>query len=211
MFKIFTRLRFVSSLIAGISLLVSHSLFAWDAHGHRLSAYVAWEFMSAGAREKSFSILQQHPRFATDFIGAMPVDIQRADDNNKQRWLFAQAAVWPDMARNFRGADELRYHHPDWHWIDGTWVRDEATRQGNLYVGTSPKPALQARPAASILRRSHAENIVTAMDWALLELGRQGNTADKAIALSWMAHLIGDIHQPLHSGSLVSARLFVDG
>jgi hypothetical protein len=31
------------------------------------------------------------------------------------------------------------------------------------------------------------------------------------VALSWLAHLIGDIHQPLHTGALVSARLYADG
>lgn len=211
MLRISTRLLFVPSLIAVISLLFCNQLLAWDATGHRLSAYVAWEFMSPAAREKSITILQQHPRYETDFISAMPADIQRADDNNKQRWLFAQAAVWPDIARSFSGADELRYHHPDWHWIDGAWLRDEAIRQGNLYVGTSPGPAVQGRAAASVQRRSQADNIVTALDWALLELNRHGDSAEKAIALSWMAHLVGDIHQPLHSGSLVSARLFADG
>ena len=211
MLKSSTRFCLFPSLIAVISLLFCSQLLAWDATGHRLSAYVAWEFMSPAAREKSLTILQHHPRYETDFLSAMPADIQRADDNSRQRWLFAQAAVWPDIARRFSGADALRYHHPDWHWIDGAWVRDEAIRQGNLYIGTSPRPAIQGRAAASVQRRSHAENIVTALDWALLELNRAAHSAEKAIALSWMVHLVGDIHQPLHSGSLVSARLFADG
>ena len=35
--------------------------------------------------------------------------------------------------------------------------------------------------------------------------------AQRAVALCWVLHLMGDIHQPLHSGSLYSAELFATG
>ena len=34
---------------------------------------------------------------------------------------------------------------------------------------------------------------------------------DRAIALCWLAHLVGDIHQPCHAGSLYVAGVFPDG
>ncbi len=34
---------------------------------------------------------------------------------------------------------------------------------------------------------------------------------ERAIALSWLAHLVGDAHQPCHAGSLYIARVFPDG
>jgi hypothetical protein len=34
---------------------------------------------------------------------------------------------------------------------------------------------------------------------------------DKAVALAWLAHLTGDIHQPLHCGTLYTEELFPTG
>jgi hypothetical protein len=40
---------------------------------------------------------------------------------------------------------------------------------------------------------------------------KESAAADKAIALCWLFHLAGDIHQPLHSAALFSERLFPKG
>lgn len=201
----------LTSLLAS---LVSGSLAAWDATGHRLSAYVAWEMMSPDSRDKSLLILRAHPRFQADFMDNMPADIQSMDSIQQQRWLFGQAAVWPDLARGLSGADRRRYDHPNWHWIEGAWLRDEAIRHGNLYIDTQPHASIVGVGAAQIQRRSQAENIVNAIDLTLYQLGgtRSHQSAeDQALALSWFLHLTGDIHQPLHTGALVSERLFARG
>lgn len=202
---------FVAALLALGLLTGSAHTLAWDATGHRLSAYIAWEFMSATTRDKITSILQEHPRFEQDFAADMPENLRAADATVQGRWLFGQAAIWPDTARGFTGADQLRYNHPEWHWIDGAWLRDETVRQGNLYVDTPALPAIQGAAADTIRRRTQASNIVTAIDWLRFELQNADNNSDKAVALSWLSHLIGDIHQPLHTGGLVTDRLYADG
>lgn len=211
MFKPWNHSLPLACLLALVIVVFPVRVAAWDATGHRLSAYVAWEFMSEAARSNTLTILRQHPRFDQDFLAAMPEGIQQADTPVQERWLFGQAAIWPDTARSFTGADQMRYNHPEWHWIDGAWLRDEAVRQGNLYVDTPALPPIQGAPAHTIRRRAQAENIVTAIDWLRFELQNNSDNADKAVALSWLAHLIGDIHQPLHTGALVSARLYADG
>jgi hypothetical protein len=35
--------------------------------------------------------------------------------------------------------------------------------------------------------------------------------SEKAIMLAWLFHLVGDIHQPLHSTALFSQKLFLEG
>lgn len=184
---------------------------AWDATGHRLTAYVAWEFMSEDTRNNTLTVLRSHPRFGVDFIDNMPEDIRSSGSQQQNRWLFGQAAIWPDLARGFSGADSLRYDHPAWHWIDGAWVRDEAMRQGNLYVNTRAFADIRGTPAERVQRRSQAENLVAAIDLANYQLSSNQNASDKALALSWFLHLAGDIHQPLHTGALVSERLFAQG
>lgn len=40
---------------------------------------------------------------------------------------------------------------------------------------------------------------------------QQAQPGDRAIALCWLAHLVGDAHQPCHAGSLYAAGLFPEG
>ena len=53
---------------------------------------------------------------------------------------------------------------------------------------------------------------MTAIDYSTWMLANQASTAaEKAVALCWVLHLMGDIHQPLHTGSLYSSGVFADG
>jgi hypothetical protein len=206
-----TRRCVISSVHASLLMLLPFTANAWDATGHRLTAEVAWELMSSDTREQFITILRAHPRFEQDFLAAMPDALKSTDADTQARWLLGQAAIWPDMARGFEGDDQQRFDNPNWHWIDGAWVRDETVRQGNVYVNTAPRPDIQGVAAEQIQERSHVDNVANGLDFAIYELQNATNTADKAVALSWLLHLIGDIHQPLHTGGLVSERLFPEG
>ena len=50
------------------------------------------------------------------------------------------------------------------------------------------------------------ENILTAFDTNLAVLSSNAPARDKAVALTWLFHLIGDVHQPLHTTALFSAE-----
>lgn len=184
---------------------------AWDATGHRLSVYVAYQTLTAPQRDYWRDVLQHHPRYATDFADAMPEAVRVASRDEQTRWLLGQAAVWPDLARGLPDANRPEYNQPNWHWIDGAWVRDEAQMQGNRYVDTAPLPDIEGAPAHNSQYPSHASNVLTALERARWQLEHESDAAQRAIALCWLLHLIGDIHQPLHTGGLVSAQLFPDG
>lgn len=87
---------------------------------------------------------------------------------------FGYAATWPDVVR---GSKEDR---PTWHYIDLPF---------DLQGQKGPQP--NSTNAVSML----AKNV---------ELLTKGDDASKAVALSWVEHLVGDIHQPLHCTSLFS-------
>jgi hypothetical protein len=141
----------------------------------------------------------------------MPDEIKAADNDTQAQWQLGQAAIWPDLARGFEGDDEARFDNPNWHWIDGAWLRDEAVRQGNVYVNTEPFPNVAGVPAEQIQQRSQVDNVANGLDFAIYQLQNASDPAEKAVALSWLLHLIGDIHQPLHTGALVSESLFPEG
>ncbi|MEQ8955584.1 MAG: S1/P1 nuclease [Gammaproteobacteria bacterium] len=204
---------------AGIAFLslVLLSLFAaramaWDSVGHRVSAAVAYEYLSAETRDSLLEILRAHPRFRQDFEAEIPAFIDRDNEAEFQTWLLGQAAYWPDIARGLPEGERESYNRPVWHYTDGAWVRGAATRQGNIYVGIPPFPAIAGTPATEISNEQDASNVVTALDWNSHVLASTDfSMAQRAVALCWVLHLVGDIHQPLHTGSAYSPDLFSGG
>src|SRR5688572_5837796 len=94
-------------LLAGVT--PSH---AWNALGHKVIADIAWEELDPQARQQIVDTLRRHPRFDEDFAKQLPAEV------DEDRCIFQQAAVWPDMARGFRGEDRGTYDHPTWHYVN---------------------------------------------------------------------------------------------
>jgi hypothetical protein len=185
---------------------------AWDAVGHRLTAAVALEFISDSRRDQLLEILAAHPRYQQDFLEQIPAFVDQADRNALAQWLLGQAAYWPDIARGLPAAARQQYNRPPWHYTDGAWVRGAAAFQGNQYINTDPFPDIQGEAASRIDREADAHNVVTALDYNARLLSDAGtNPAARAVALCWVLHLIGDIHQPLHTGSMFSDNLLSGG
>jgi len=190
--------------------LISPAL-AWDASSHRLSVYVAWEGLTVDERSKLTKILESHPRFQQDFLDVMPANVLVSDEDTKARWLMGQAGIWPDITRNLDEEAQIRYNRPNWHYIDGAWTRGSA-EQGNVYVGADLLPSIYGEALGPIDDAADVSNIVLAIEYNLKTMrDTLSSEAEKAVALCWVLHLIGDIHQPLHSGALVSSKLFPNG
>ncbi len=201
----------ISLLLAGLTGAGAPAM-AWDSVGHRASAMVAVERLQPGVRERLVAILREHPRFEQDFMDQVPGFIDTGDALEFESWLLGQAAFWPDIVRGLPDAERNRYHRGNWHYIDGAWLRGAATAQGNVYVGIDPQPAIEGRSGAAIGGESEVDNVVLALDYNIRVLADPaGDPGRRAVALCWVLHLVGDIHQPLHTGSLFSARQFATG
>ena len=201
----------VASLALSLSV-VALPASAWDSTGHRLSASVALRYLDADTRASLRALLEQHPRYEQDFSSAMPDALAAATADEQLDWLLGQAAYWPDIARGFNDSERAKYSRPSWHYIDGAWLRDSASTQGNLYVNRPPAQAIQGPSAREVLSEDDADNVMTAIDYNTRVLADSAlPAAQRAVALCWVLHLMGDIHQPLHSGSLYSTRLFETG
>jgi len=205
--------RFPLLLLAALAV-GSMPALAWDAVGHRVSAMVAVEFLEPGVREGLVAVLRGHPRFREDFLDEVPGFIDTSDQLEFETWLLGQAAFWPDIARGLPRGERERHHRGNWHYIDGAWVRGMATAQGNSYVGIRPFADVPGRDAASIRSQRDVDNVVLGLDYntrLLFDADSGADAGERAVALCWVLHLVGDIHQPLHTGSLFSARLFDSG
>ena len=94
-------------LFTAFLLLLVTPAHAWNALGHRVIADIAWRRLDPQAQQEIAATLRRHPHFDEDFAKQMPADV---DEN---RWIFQQAAVWPDLIRGNREFD-----HPTWHCVN---------------------------------------------------------------------------------------------
>lgn len=181
--------------------------FGYNNKGHRIVASIAYHQMSPQSRQRLVEILKQHPRSRRDFDYRMPSVVEHGSQEDKDRWMFTQAAVWPDIARGFQGADKTRFHRPYWHFINIPVFLSEEHRQalaGRINVNLSqdyPSPTEEGQL-----------NIAQAFKMNLAVL-KSSETSDpeKAVAVCWLFHLGGDSHQPFHAAALFTPLRFDGG
>ncbi|NKB34049.1 MAG: hypothetical protein GKR91_13220 [Pseudomonadales bacterium] len=205
-------MRSIFALLLSSTIFYSVNTLAWDSVGHRLTVAVAVSFLSEEKRQELVSILRSHPRYQDDFLSQIPDFINQNDATELSTWLLGQAAYWPDIARGLPAEARNRYNRPNWHYTDGAWVRGAAQLTGNIYLGVSAAELIQGEAASSIRNERQVHNVVTAIDFNTRVLVDDSQApAARAVALCWVLHLMGDIHQPLHAGSLFSRALFETG
>jgi hypothetical protein len=90
-----------------------------------------------------------------------------------------QAARWPDDLR----MRDKQYHRGPWHYIN--WP----------FKPEGQSPSVQIREPEPV-------NILTALAENETVVKKHNDEERKAIALAWLFHLVGDIHQPLHTTQL---------
>lgn len=180
------------------AVLLMEPAYAWNNTGHKVIAAIAYSRLNTKARKQVRAILQSHPDFA--------LLIQDAESKAAQnRSAFLKAATWPDIIRNDRrfvstpsmdancmpgqpvgaapspvlpGFPDMQVHQ-DWHFINGPFSPD----------GTP-------------VRRACEPNALTAIEHLRSILSDPATTVEqKAFALPWLMHVIGDVHQPLHAVS----------
>ena len=179
---------------------------AWHDRGHRATAYIAWDAMGAPLRSSVIAILRQHPRFEADFLTHMPGELDSADETALGRWLLGQASIWPDLIQTLDRDIQQQYNRSRWHYINRVvWLTDADEQR--LASGLDHNMATIFEPP---LRRDM--NLIQALKGNLAIWHDAGaNDADKAVALCWILHLTGDLHQPLHTVALFSAEFFPSG
>jgi hypothetical protein len=172
-------------LIAGLIFISTSPARAWIDTGHKIIAFIAWDEMTPKTRAAVLDLLKKHPRYEQDLIAHPPFD---ATPDQVDRHVFAAASTWPDMIRFLDHPMHAVYNHPNWHFID-------------IPFSVDGQPSRPEKTADA----SGPENIVEAMAKNLADLKNAGTPpSDKAIALCWVLHLVGDVHQPLHTASMYS-------
>ena len=190
-----------------LALLLSVSTAqAWNANGHKMTAEIAFNQLSPDQQQHVAAILRAHPRFNEDFAAAMPAEIARGSESEIILWLFRQASIWSDLVPNISEAVRARYHRGTWHYINlpvYLTEQDEKTLDGKLEHNMSMRFDPPLRQNLNVIQALQGNLRV----WR----DEDATAADQAVALCWILHLTGDVHQPLHTVALFSGNYFPDG
>ena len=183
-----------------IVLFTASSALAWNSKGHMMVAYVAYQRLTPAARARVDDLLLRNPSY-TKWEMTIPATISGAE---KKLRIFMLAATWPDeikaahsgyaddgsddgsrpngasSAQNTGYSDHLRHRY--WHFVAMPFTSDG-----------SPLPPI---PTPNAQDRIHLFRTVLASITESDDL--------KSYDLTWLLHLVGDVHQPLHVATRVS-------
>ena len=154
---------------------VSTPAFAWGDAGHQIIALVADRYLLPQVRAQVASMLSH------DTSGLVPTDL-------------AHQATWADKFRDSdRNTTQQRYRQTrEWHFVDIELA------DGDVAAACHGHPALPAATPASAGPASAC--LIDKIDQFSAEL-RDPATAptERLLALQFLLHLVGDLHQPLHA------------
>jgi hypothetical protein len=173
-------------VIVGL-LFIPASAHAWNDTGHKVVSRLAWEYMTPLARDKTIALLMSAPADA-DLANLLATDAR--PQAVREQEFFLRASTWADMMRDGKfPARREKYHKSSWHYINFFW---EPAPDGTPRDRTDMKP----EPENIVERLQHFQSV-------LAETSQE--QSQRAIALAWVLHLVGDIHQPLHNSARVTA------
>lgn len=197
-----TMIRRVVAMAGCAVLLAAPQARAWNAIGHMAVGYVAYQQLTPATKARVAALLAMNPDYAVweSYIPAgTPAD-------QHDLYIFMMAATWPDEIKlagsgyttdGANGGDtpptnpvqanlNIGYTdktmHKYWHFVDTPFA-----------VGKLPLPAVPVPNAQTQIV------VFTGV------IGSDAEDGLKSYDLVWIEHLVGDIHQPLHCTTRVTA------
>lgn len=169
-------------LLAALTLV--STAFAWHEAGHRAVGKIAFDNLDPEVKAMVVNLLKSLPNRATpknsvappDPFHQLPPNFRLVGRPRLARASLEDAAVWPDKVRM------TWLHRATWHYINFSI---------NGPGGNAPE----------IVGTGKAITVLPFLVSILRDPGQP--KTKRAMALAWIAHLVGDIHQPLHAVAYV--------
>lgn len=173
-------MRSLIAFFSGICFLVATpTALAWNGPGHMTSAAIAYADLkdrNPAVLEKVIEILKQHPQYESKWAPKL----EQVSPRERDLYLLMFAATWPDDVRK----KYPEYDRPAWHYVN---------------IPYHPGKAGVTIPKGESIISAYLENL------SIVKSSHADNEA-RAVALCWLLHLIGDVHQPLHTVKLVTEQ-----
>lgn len=166
-------------------LIWQHPAFAWNKAGHMVSGAIAYNELQQNHPqiiEKIAAILTEHPEYSKFEQQWNSLQGSNISADSKNLYLFMWAAKWADEAR-----DNPTFNNPTWHYINFPY-------QPGSSSNSVPREILGE------------ENILYAFQKNLDIVQSNASNSEKAVAICWLFHLTGDVHQPLHTTKLITKQ-----
>jgi hypothetical protein len=184
-------MRRVFLLLTLFSFFASLPMQAWFNGGHMVVAYIAYQNLTPKTRTRVDALLKLNPRYAK-WTQGVPA-------GQKGVAAFVKAATWPDCIKqktcspgyksdggdnppgaptdgqNIGYKDKLM--HKYWHFVDMPYSAGAP--------GQGPK----------------TPNALTQIELFTKGIGSSESNNVKSYDVVWLEHMVGDVHQPLHSTS----------
>jgi len=167
-----------------LTILVAPA-FSWDDVGHKITAYIAWQRMTPATRENVIKILRAAPEDSQ--LAAFYMNYGSEPEETRKREFFMLVASWADIVRD-RAFDTRykKYHKSNWHYADTFWKQVNGKEERLTGFDEGGQAVTRLIEFDKVIRDAAAKD------------------ADKAVAIAWIMHLIGDLHQPLHTSARVT-------
>jgi len=179
-----------SQLFVGVLMIGALSVFAsgaraWDHPGHMTTADVAYaeiERARPDLIEKIGLLFLAHPDPAPFWVAA-----GEAKGKERVKRMFLECARWPDDSK-FTNNDRLTWHTARW----AVLAQDAPPEAKAAVAARHGKPAGQAIEALKLT-------------YGMVS-NPESSPTERAWALCWLMHVMGDIHQPMHVSDLFSKQ-----
>src|SRR5258707_10786824 len=167
----------MKTLVMILCVLLLHlNALAWSSAGHQVIAAEAYRQLSPALKSKVTEILKAHP----DYEKWKESFTSESPNLDLATYIFMRSSTWPDEIRRHGN----QYDHPKWHYVD--------------YPLKPPAFPIEPHPEPT-------DDILFGLQQCEKTLADpKASAEERAVYLSWLIHLIGDLHQPLHCSSLVN-------
>ncbi|MDF1655663.1 MAG: S1/P1 nuclease [Coxiellaceae bacterium] len=178
------------AILIGLSL--SPMAFSWWATGHALTAEVAYQNISAKTRTQVNALLNTPINFPALGSGHQP-DLTPSDLAKSLNSMATDASWADDVKHYFWRSGSEKYVYSDMHYLDIPIDFDTTDTEG--YCAKTVTMDYLNKYAGDV----NHDDVVNAIRSSLKTLvSSRSTTNTKAIAMRFLIHFMGDMHQPLH-------------
>jgi S1/P1 nuclease len=173
-------MRRFNTIVVFFAIIVLRPLLAlaWNIPTHMITGAIAQRLLEGTEPGKAAAIeaiLKQHPRYTDGWRSSL----EKIPESQRGEMLFMYAARWADDIRPLSPLESKAR----WHYINFPF---KPKGEPDSIKPLPPDP----------------NNILSAIRENERILRSEAPAEKRAVALAWLIHLIGDVHQPLHTAQL---------
>lgn len=172
-------------VFAVFSTFLGSNALAWDHPGHMTTAGIAFaeiERVRPDLVEKIGLLFLAHPDPAPFWVAA-----GEGKGNERARRMFLECARWPDDSK-FTNNDRLTWHTARWAVLS----KDAPPEAQEAVAARKGKPWGQGIEALELT-------------YGMIS-NPESSPTERAWALCWLMHVLGDVHQPMHVSDIFSKQ-----